>query len=238
MFFEAFVESLPAVFEGLRLTLIVTLAGFILGQVLALPLGIALCSKAAFIRLPAVTYTFLIRGSPLLVQLLLIYSGIPQLAIVQQSTFLRDLFNNREFCAILAVGLNSAGYMAEVVAGSLRKIPYGQVEAGISLAMPRRVQFYDILLPQAYRALLPQISNEMILVLKGSSLVGAITLVDITNAAKGFVSLNYTPFATFTAAGVLYLALGVIISILFKCLERLYPVALVSTNRKELKAAP
>lgn len=236
MFFDAFVESFPVVCEGLWLTVFVTFAAFIVGQVCALFLGLGLCAKSPLLSVPASIYTFLVRGSPLLVQLLLIYSGIPQLGFVQ-STFLKDIFNNREFCAILAVGLNSAAYMAEVVAGALRKVPEGQLEASISLGLSRRSRLFDVLLPQVYRALLPQIGNEMILVLKGSSLVAAITLVDITNAAKGFVALNYTPFATFTAAGILYLAIGIVISILFKLLERLYPIAPLSTSRKELKAA-
>lgn len=233
-FFYLFFNSMSVVVEGLRMTLLITISGFIVGQVLALPIGLALCSKFSILRLTASAYTFVMRGSPLLVQLFIVYAGIGRSDFVQ-STFLKDIFNNREFCAILAIGLNSAAYMAEVVAGAIRKVPQGQTEAGFSLALPVRSRLFDIVLPQAYRALLPQISNEMILVLKGSSLVAAITLVDIMESARIFAMNNNTPFETYTAAGILYLVLGIIISILFKYLEHLFPTAPVSRNRKELK---
>jgi len=217
--YEVFVKSLPFVLSGLKLTVLLTLFGFVIGQILALPLGLALYSRRWWLRAPAAFYTFIIRGSPLLVQIYIIYYGFSQFPAVRDSLFwpvLREPF----YCALIAIGLNSAAYMAEIIAGALRKIPPGQQEACLSLGLPNRYTFRDVLLPQMYQAIFPMIGSEMILVLKASALASAITLMEMIGMAKLFFSRTYTPFEPFIAAGILYLLIGLVISIAFRFLEK------------------
>ncbi|AQS41157.1 MAG: Octopine transport system permease protein OccM [Candidatus Tokpelaia hoelldobleri] len=217
--YEVLLKSFPFVLSGLKLTVILTVCSFVIGQVLALPLGLALYSRRWWLRVPAAFYTFIIRGSPLLVQIYIIYYGFSQFPAVRDSIFwpvLKEPF----YCALLAIGLNSAAYMAEIIAGALRKIPPGQQEACLSLGLPNRYKFRDVLLPQMYRAIFPMIGSEMILVLKASALASAITLMEMIGMAKLFFSRAYTPFEPFIAAGILYLLIGLVISIAFRVLEK------------------
>ena len=216
---DLLLAAIPIVLTGLQLTLAITLAAFVLGQVLALPIALALVSKRRLFRYPAATYTFIVRGSPLLVQLFIIYYGLGQIAIVRDSPlwpFLREPL----YCAILAIGLNSAAYVAEVIAGAIRRLPEGQVEAAHALGLSRFHALRHIVLPQVYRAVFPLIGNEIILVLKGSSLASAVTVMEITGAARAFTARTFAPFEIFVVAGLVYLAVGFLASLLFAAIER------------------
>jgi His/Glu/Gln/Arg/opine family amino acid ABC transporter permease subunit len=224
--YEILLQSIPIVFSGLKLTLILTFASFALGQVLALPLGLALTARAPLLRWPTATYTFLVRGSPLLVQLFILYYGLAQFAAVRASVawpIIREPLN----CAIIAIGLNSAAYVAVVIAGGLKQLPPGQAEACISLGLSRTSRMKDVLLPQVYRAILPYIGNELILVLKASSLASAVTVMEMTGAARAFTAKTYAPFEVFIVAGVLYLAIGFMFGMAFRFIERRVPGAAV-----------
>ncbi|MBW6422490.1 ABC transporter permease subunit [Rhizobium sp. XQZ8] len=216
--FELFLPAFLAVKNGFILTLTITLASFALGQVLALPLALALNAKGKALRVPASTYTFLVRGSPLLVQLFIVYYGLGQIEAVRQS-FLWPMLRSPIYCAILAIGLNSAAYAAELLAGAIRQLPPGQWEAGRSLGLCSGVLMLKIILPQAYRAILPAIGNELVLVMKGSTLASAVTVMEMTGAARVFVAKSYAPFETFLIAGAIYLLLGAIFGRIFRFIE-------------------
>jgi His/Glu/Gln/Arg/opine family amino acid ABC transporter permease subunit len=220
---DIFIKATPIVLQGLQLTLIITICSFLLGQILALPLGLARQANSPLLRWPAVIYTFLIRGSPLLVQLFIIYYGLGQIPAVRNS-ILWLILREPLYCGIIAIALNSAAYMAEVVAGALRRVPKGQTEACISLGISRRYRFTDVLLPQVYRELLPNIGNEIILVLKSSSLASAIT------------ARTFAPFEVFITAGILYLAIGFAFTFLFRLLERRYGITGTRTPAPEASA--
>lgn len=219
MSYDVFLQAIPVVLVGLKLTLLITLLAFIVGQIFALPIGLALASSSRFLRWPAATYTFLIRGSPLLVQLFIIYYGLSQFSSVRNSAvwpIIKEPLN----CAIIAIGLNSAAYVAVIVGGGLKRLPPGQLEACISLGLSRRSRMTYVLLPQVYRAIFPSIGNELILVLKGSSLASAVTVMEMSGAARAFTSKTYAPFEVFIVAGILYLAIGFVFGIIFKNVER------------------
>lgn len=216
--FELFLPAFMAVKNGFILTLTITLASFVLGQVLALPLALALNAKGKALRVPASTYTFLVRGSPLLVQLFIVYYGLGQIEAVRQS-FLWPMLRSPIYCAILAIGLNSAAYSAKLLAGAIRQLPPGQWEAGRSLGLRSGVLMLKIILPQAYRAILPAIGNELVLVMKGSTLASAVTVMEMTGAARVFVAKSYAPFETFLIAGAIYLLLGAIFGRIFRFIE-------------------
>ncbi len=198
--------------------------GFAIGQVCALPVALALAARSPLLRWPAATYTFLVRGSPLLVQLFIVYYGLAQFPAVRASIvwpILRDPFD----CAVLTIGLNSAAYMAVIVAGGLRRLPAGQTEACISLGLSRRSRLTHVLLPQVYRAIFPSIGNELVLVLKASSLASAVTVMEMSGAARSFTARTYAPFEVFTVAGFLYLAVGLLFAVAARLVERRWPGA-------------
>jgi His/Glu/Gln/Arg/opine family amino acid ABC transporter permease subunit len=232
---DIFIKATPIVLQGLQLTLIITICSFLLGQILALPLGLARQANSPLLRWPAVIYTFLIRGSPLLVQLFIIYYGLGQIPAVRNS-ILWLILREPLYCGIIAISLNSAAYMAEVVAGALRRVPKGQTEACISLGISRRHRFTDVLLPQVYRELLPNIGNEIILVLKSSSLASAVTIMEITGVARAFTARTFAPFEVFITAGILYLAIGFAFTFLFRMLERRYGITGTRTPAPEASA--
>lgn len=216
--FELFLPAFMAVKNGFVLTLTITLASFVVGQILALPLALALNSNSKASRLPASTYTFLVRGSPLLVQLFIVYYGLGQIEAVRQS-FLWPMLRSPIYCAILAIGLNSAAYCAELLAGAIRQLPPGQWEAGRALGLRPGILMLKIILPQAYRSVLPAIGNELVLVMKGSTLASAVTVMEMTGAARVFVAKSYAPFETFLIAGAIYLLLGAVFGRIFRFIE-------------------
>lgn len=219
MSLDLLLEAVPVVLTGLKLTLVVTVASFLIGQVLALPIALAIVSPNRFLSLPAWLYTFVLRGSPLLVQLFIIYYGLGQLEAVRDSVFW-PIVREPLSCAIIAIGLNSAAYVAEILAGAIRRLPVGQVEACRALGLSRWRTLKEVVLPQVYRAIFPLIGNELILVLKGSSLASAVTVMEMTGAARAFTAKTYAPFEVFIVAGLVYLAVGFLASLAFDAIER------------------
>ncbi|WP_062226497.1 ABC transporter permease [Aureimonas frigidaquae] len=216
---DLFLPAFQTIMTGFQLTLVITLAAFVLGQVLALPLALARNAQSPWLRRPAATYTFAVRGSPLLVQLFLVYYGLGQIEAIRDSIFW-PILRSAVYCSILTIGLNSAAYMAELLAGALRQLPPGQVEAGQALGLGRFALLVRVVLPQVYRSVLPAIGNEIILVMKGSTLASAVTVMEMTGAARTFVTRTYAPFETFLIAGAIYLLLGALFGKVFGLLER------------------
>ena len=218
MFMDILNITLPKLWSGLQLTLLITLAAFAMGQVLALPLALAVRSRLKWLSWPARSYIFLVRGSPLMVQLFLIYYGLGSLPEVRASVLwpiLRDPIN----CAILAIGLNSAAYTAALIAGALADIPKGLSEAARMLGLGKLRTLVYVTLPVMYRQVLPVMGNELTLVLKGSSLASTITVLEMTGVARKVVSQTFAPFEVFAIAGAVYLVVGLVAAWIFGRLE-------------------
>lgn len=227
-------QALTSILPGLQLTVIITVFAFLLGQLLALPFALALYYKSPFFYWPVAIYTFMTRGSPLLIQLFIFYNLFGKWS--QALGFERHsipwlILNDAKYCAIFVIGLNSASYMAVILLGALKQIPQGQNEAAISLGLNKRFRLQDILLPQVYRNSLPTIGNEMIIVLKGSSLASVITIMDVFNLTKSFMFKGSAAFEAFFAAALLYLCLGFIIAMIFKLLEHYFLPASITGHR-------
>ncbi len=218
MSFDLFLPAFNAIQHGIWLTLLITIASFIVGQIFALPLALALVSSRWWLSYPASTYTFMVRGSPLLVQLFIVYYGLGQVEAVR-SSFLWPVLKSPLYCAIITIGLNSAAYMAEIIAGAIRQLPKGQFEAASALGLSRYVALVKVVFPQVYRTLLPAIGNELVLVMKGSTLASAVTVIEMTGAARIFVARTYAPFETFLIAGSVYLVMGAIFGRIVKLIE-------------------
>ncbi|WP_010485216.1 ABC transporter permease [Pseudomonas sp. S9] len=212
-------DSLPLYFGGVLVTLKLLLISLFIGLLLAIPLALMRVSKSVFINFPAWLYTYLIRGTPMLVQLFLIYYGLAQFELVRESA-LWPYFSNASFCACMAFAINTSAYTAEILAGSLKATPHGEIEAAKAMGMSRIKLYRRILLPSAIRRALPQYSNEVIMMLHTTSLASIVTLIDITGAARTVSSQYYLPFEAFITAGAFYLCLTFILVRLFKLAER------------------
>ncbi|HLD68872.1 MAG TPA: ABC transporter permease [Pseudomonas sp.] len=216
--FSVIWDSLPLYFGGVLVTLKLLLIALGFGLLLAVPLGLMRVSKSALVNSPAWLYTYVIRGTPMLVQLYLIYYGLAQLEAVRDSV-LWPYLSSATFCACLAFAINTSAYSAEILAGSLKATPHGEIEAAKAMGMSRAKLYRRILLPSALRRALPQYSNEVIMMLHTTSLASVVTLVDILGAAKTVSSQFYLPFEAYLTAGLFYLCLTFILVRLFKRAE-------------------
>lgn len=218
MSFDLFLPAFRAIQHGIWLSLLITVSAFVLGQIFALPIALALTSTKKWLRYPASTYTFMVRGSPLLVQLFIVYYGLGQVEFIRES-FLWPLLRSALYCAIITIGLNSAAYTAEVIAGAIRQLPNGQTEAASALGLRKFTALRKVIFPQVYRSILPALGNELVLVMKGSTLASAVTVMEMTGAARVFVAKTYAPFETFLVAGAIYLIIGAVFGSIVRSVE-------------------
>ena len=217
--YNVVLDSLPLYFSGVLVTLKLLVIALAFGLVLAVPLALMRVSKQTAINFPAWLYTYVIRGTPMLVQLYLLYYGLAQFEAVRES-FVWPYLSDATFCACVAFAINTSAYSAEILAGSLKATPHGEIEAAKAMGMSRAKLYRRILLPSALRRALPQYSNEVIMMLHTTSLASVVTLIDITGAAKTINSQYYMPFEAYITAGLFYLVLTFVLVRLFKLGER------------------
>ena len=216
--FHLFLSSLPLYASGLLVTFELLLIALALGLLLAVPLALMRVSRSPLVNFPAWLYTYVIRGTPMLVQLFLLYYGLAQFDVIRDS-FMWPYFSSASFCACLAFAINTSAYTAEILAGSLKATPPGEIEAARAMGMSRAKLYRRILLPSAMRRALPQYSNEVIMMLHTTSLASLVTLIDLTGAARTISSQYYMPFEAFITAGLFYLVLTIALVRLFKRAE-------------------
>lgn len=216
--------SLDQYLSGLWLTLHLVTISCLIGLACAVPLAVARVSRNPLVYGPVAAYTWFFRGTPMLVQLLLIYYGLGQFPWVQAQWDAGNpfwlLFREPYFCALLAFGLNTCAYTTEIITGSIRNVPHSEIEAAKAVGMSRFVMLRRIVLPSALRRAIPAYSNEVILMLQGSSIASAVTLVDITGAARNVYSQHFAPFEAFIFAGLIYMVLTFALVGLFQLAER------------------
>lgn len=217
--YNVVIDSLPLYFSGVLITLKLLAISLAVGLLLAVPLALMRVAKRSLVNFPAWLYTYVIRGTPMLVQLYLLYYGLAQFEVVRES-FLWPYLSNATFCACLAFAINTSAYSAEILAGSLKATPHGEIEAAKAIGMSRFKLYRRILLPSALRRALPQYSNEVIMMLHTTSLASLVMLIDITGAARTVNSQYYLPFEAYITAGVCYLCLTFMLVRLFKLAER------------------
>ena len=217
-------DTLALYGEGLVTTLKLLLSSLAIGAVLALLGALALVSRSWLLRKTVGAFTYFMRGTPLLIQVYLIYYGFSQLEWVQARwdaiwpwTYFKEPF----FCAFLAFTLNTAAYTAEMLAGAIRETAKGEVEAARAMGMGRWQLMRRIVLPSAIRRTLPAYSNEVVMMLHSTSLASTVpSLVDLTGAASRVYSDYYLPFEAYIAAAVIYLCITFILIGIFRVAER------------------
>ena len=218
MDYEVIFGNINLYIEGLWVTIQLVLLALVLGFVIALPIALIGTSRYPWIRLIPKAYIYFFRGTPLLVQMFMIYHGMGQFEFVRESV-IWIVFKEAYWCALLAFALNTAGYTAEILRGTIEQTPYGEIEAGRACGMTKLTLYKRIILPGTFRRALPAYGNEVIFMLHGSALAGVITIVDLFGAAKIVNSRYFVPFESFITAGFFYLCLTFIIVSLFKKLE-------------------
>ncbi|MDA7750404.1 ABC transporter permease [Candidatus Pelagibacter sp.] len=221
MDFSLMVSSLPKLLSAAVITIKLLSASLIIGLFIGLLFAILRLSKNPIINRFAYAYSYVFRGTPLLVQIFIIYYGLGQIEYFR-STFLWVIFKEPYWCAIIAFALNTGAYTSEILRSAFQTIKPGIIEAGKSLGISNKIIFYKIQIPVAIRQSLPAYGNEIILMMKGTSLASTVTLMDITGVAKHIVSTTYKPLEIFITAGGIYLFMTFLIHNLIKYLEKKY----------------
>lgn len=210
--------------EGVVTTLTLLLSSLAVGGVMAVGFALALTSRVAVLRWLVGTYTYVIRGTPLLIQVYMIYYGIAQLEWVQarwDDVWPWTHFKEPFFCALLAFSLNTAAYTAEMIAGAIRDTHAGEIEAAQAMGMSRWQAMRRIILPSALRRTLPAYSNEVVMMLHSTSLASAVpAMLDITAAASRIYSDYYLPFEAYLFAAAIYLTITFALVAMFRLTER------------------
>ena len=221
MNFEVFLD--PAVqalyIRGLWLTLGLLSVSLVASFLLSIPLAILRNSKFGPIKYTIWAYTYVVRGTPLLLQLYLIYFGLSQFQAVRESVTWVVL-SDPLYCALLALTLNEVAYTTEIFAGAIRQLPHGEIEAAYAFGMKRHTILRRIILPSALRNSLPAYSNEVIILLHSTSLASTVTLMELTGAANDVYSTYYLPFEAFMAAAAVYMVLTYAVVRLFRFAEK------------------
>jgi arginine/ornithine transport system permease protein len=206
MNFEAILETLPTYGAGVLVTLKLLVLSLLAGGLVALPLAVLRVLPQRWLHGPVWLFTYVIRGTPMLVQLFIIYYGLAQFEWVRES-FAWPWLQSATFCAWLAFSINTCAYTTEIIAGALRTTPLGEIEAARAMGMSRALMLRRILLPAALRRAMPAYGNEAVMMLQGTSLASVVTLLDITGVARDVNARFYLPFEAFITAGVLYLVI-------------------------------
>ena len=213
--------SLPKLLSAAVVTLKLLSLALFFGLIIGLVFAILRINKNPIINKFAYGYSYVFRGTPLLVQIFIIYFGLGQIEYFR-TTFLWVIFKEPYWCAIIAFALNTGAYTSEILRSAFETIKPGIIEAGKSLGISNNIIFYKIQIPVAIRQSLPAYGNEIILMMKGTSLASTVTLMDITGVAKHIVSTTYKPLEVFLLAGGIYLFMTFLIHNLIKYLEKKY----------------
>jgi arginine/lysine/histidine transport system permease protein len=209
--FKSIMPSLPYILGGISTTIKVVIVAAIIGFILGILLSLLKISKIKILNWIADFYTSIFRGTPLVLQLMLIYYGSPQLFGFQIEAY---------EAAFLSFGLNSAAYISEIIRGGILGVDKGQREAALALGVPYRSMMLNIILPQAIKNILPALMNELISLTKESAVVTIIGLGDIMRRAYIVGGETYKFFEPILFAGVIYYVMVMILTIIGKVIER------------------
>lgn len=212
-------ESLPRMLAGAGITLQLLLVSGFLGLVLAILLLLMRISGKFYLDWIAQVYIYIFRGTPILVQIFIIYYGLPQFEALRDSVFWHIL-REPTGCAILALTLNTGAYVSEILRGGVLGVDKGLLEAGSALGMSARQKFIYITTPLATRLSLPAYSNDVISLLKSTALASTITITDMTGIARTIVADTYAPYEVFISLAIVYMIFTFGIQKLFGVIER------------------
>lgn len=213
------VESLPKLAKGAALTLELSVLVLVTAAILAIPVAFALNARSGWISRVAGAYVMLFRGTPAMIQIFLVYYGTSQFVGFRESIFW-PIFREPYWCAVVALGLNGAAYTGNILAGAIRAVPHGSIEAGRALGLDWFKLQRFIVIPQAVRIGFPAYTNEVIQTVKATSLASTITLIELTGSAQMLVNDTYAPYEVFLAAAGMYLVITFALAATFHRIEQ------------------
>ncbi|SDJ99617.1 amino acid ABC transporter permease [Sediminibacillus albus] len=207
-----YIDSLPTLFEGLKMTLLITISGLFLGFILGGIVGLGRLSNSKILRGLSTVYVEIVRGTPILAQVLFIYYGLTEDLI--------GISINALTAAIVAITINAAAYIAEIVRGAVYSIEKGQQEAGRSLGLTERQTMRYIIWPQAFKRMIPPLGNQFVISLKDTSLFSVIAVAEVLYMGKQYYNVTFEIFETLVMVCVLYLVITIPTSVYLRHLER------------------
>jgi His/Glu/Gln/Arg/opine family amino acid ABC transporter permease subunit len=220
---QILIDSIPKLLSGLAMTVELMAISLTIGGVLAIGVALARLSANPAMSRPATVFISFFRGTPLLVQIYLVYYGSGQFSQFFDQIGLWGVLREAYWCAIITFSLNTAAYTAEILRGGIQGVPHGEIEAARACGMNRLKLYTRIIMPRAYRIALPAYGNEIIFMLKGSALASIITIFDLMGTTRVIFSRTFA-LEVFLYAGILYLLLTWGISWIIRYLEyRLTP---------------
>jgi His/Glu/Gln/Arg/opine family amino acid ABC transporter permease subunit len=216
--FGLIVQNLPEMFAGTLLAMKLLVISLMIGMCIAIPAAILRIQKNPWIWRPVDWYIYFFRATPLLVQLFLVYYGLAQLEFIRES-LLWNILRSPTGCAILTFSIHTGAYTANILRGGIEGVPEGDVEAARAIGMSGLTLYKNIILPKAFRLALPAYGNEIIGMLKGTSLASTITIMDLTGVARIMVSRTFAPYEFFITAALIYLVIAFIITRILQVIE-------------------
>jgi len=208
---SVFVETLPALLSGARLTIIITVVGLAGGMLLGMTAGVMRAYGGRVLNTVALTYIELIRGTPMLVQVMFIYFALPMLAGIKVSPLT---------AAISAIVINAGAYIAEIVRGALLSVSKGLREAGLALGLPAWKVLFYIIGPLAFRRMIPSLGNQFIISLKDTSLFIVIGVAELTRQGQDVMSTTFRAVEVWSAVAILYLIMTGTLTVILRLIER------------------
>jgi len=199
-------DNVPKIALGAGLTLQLLFLSLLIGSLLGVGAVLMRISGSPVLAWPSFAYSYVFRGTPMLVQIFLIYYGLSQFEGVRNS-MLWPILREPYWCAVIALSLNCGAYTAEILRGGIQGVDHGLHEAGRALGLTPRQRFVHVTAPIAVRLALPAYGNEMISLLKGTALVSMITMNDITGVARNVVAKTFAPYEVFISAAIVYLVI-------------------------------
>lgn len=209
-FIELLKESLPSLTSGLLVTIEISVISLIIAVILGIIFGVFSISRSKILKTLAGIYLYIIRGTPLMVQALIIYFGIAPLIVDK---------TNPIYCAIIALSLNAGAYMSEIFRAGIMAVDAGQTEAARSLGLGYLKTMQKIVIPQAIRVMIPSIINQFIVTIKDTSILTVITIRELTASGQIIVARNFKPLQTYAMVGIMYFILITVLSISSKYIE-------------------
>ncbi len=208
---QVMIDSFPLLIGGLNLTIYITIVGLLLGLFFGVITGLINCGHNKFLKYIAVAYIETIRGTPLIVQVMFLYFGLP-LALGMRVPPVT--------AGIVAIGINAGAYIAEIVRGAIISIDHGQEEAARSTGLNKFQTMLYVIWPQAFRRMIPPLGNQFIISLKDTSLLVVIGVAELTRRGQEIIAINFRAFEIWLAVAILYLCLTLSLSYILRIIEK------------------
>jgi polar amino acid transport system permease protein len=219
MDFALIADSIPQMLQGFGMTMQLLFISAVLGLILAVGLLLMRLSAKWYLVWPALVYIYVFRGTPILVQIFIIYYGLPQFEFIRES-FLWPILREPYGCAIVALSMNTGAYVSEILRGGVLGVDRGLHEAGSALGLSARQRFIYITSPIAIRLAIPAYSNDIVSLMKSTALASTITLLDMMGIARTIVAETFAPYEVFISLALIYMVLTLVIQKGFGRFER------------------